>query len=241
MARVLVVLAHPGPTSFCAAWAGASVAAADNSRLHDLHGIGFDPVERGALYGIDGPFDPLKAQESRPLPADIAGLVEDVEWAEQIVFHFPMWWFGPPAILKGWFDRVLVHGRLHDVERRFDAGVCRGKRALFCVTTGATAAETGPGGKEGDARLLVWPLAYALRYCGFDICEPVFAHGVHGYFEGAEQQALESRLSATLSAQAGVVARLAGRAVWPFNGDGDFEATGRLKPGAPVYWPFIAG
>ncbi|MDJ0824833.1 MAG: NAD(P)H-dependent oxidoreductase [Rhodobacter sp.] len=243
MARVLVVLAHPEPTSFNAAWADASVAGAEAAgsavRFCDLHRLGFDPVERGAHYRIDGPFDPLKAQESRPVPPDTAPLAADLEWADQVVLHYPMWWFGPPAVLKGWLDRVLVHGRLHDVDHRFDTGRCRGKRALLCVSTGATAAESGPGGKEGDARLLVWPVAYALRYCGFDICAPVFVHGVHGYLEGAEKAALEARLRQVLAAQAGVMAGLAARELWPFNADTEFDADGRMRPGAPVHWPFI--
>ncbi len=244
MARTLVILAHPGPRSFNAAWARASAAGAaaagDEVRFADLYAQGFDPAERGAFYGIDGDFDPLKAQEARPLPADIAGMVADVEWAERIVFHFPIWWFGPPAILKGWFDRVLVHGRIHTVDERFDTGRCRGKRALFCATTGATADESGPGGKEGDARLLLWPLAYALRYCGFAFCAPLLAHGVHGYLDGAEAKALEARLAAVLGAQDGVMAGLGTRAVWPFNADADFDRDGRLKRDAPVHWPFIS-
>jgi NAD(P)H dehydrogenase (quinone) len=130
-----------------------------------------------------------------------------------IVFHFPLWWFGPPAILKGWFDRCLVHGALHDVDNRFDAGRMRGKRALFCVSTGASAVECGPGGKEGETRLLLWPLAYTLRYCGFDVAEPLTVHGVHGYFEGAEERALETRLAEVLADQARIIARSTGRPV----------------------------
>ena len=244
MARVLVVLAHPGPTSFNAAWAQTSVAGAraagDEVRFCDLYGIGFDPAERGAFYGIADDFDPLKAQESADVPGDVAPLVADFEWAERVVFHFPMWWFGPPAILKGWCDRVLVHGRVHDIDHRFDTGRGRGKRALFCVTLGATEAESGRGGKEGNARLLLWPLAYTLRYCGLDICDPVLTHGVHGYYEGDEKAALEARLAAVLEVQAGVMAGFGERAVWPFNADTDFDAEGRLRPDAPVHWPFIA-
>ena len=238
MPRTLVVLAHPGPTSFNAAWAQASVAAT-NGRCHDLHALGFDPAERGAHYGIEGAFDPLKAQESCPVPRDVAPMVDDLDWAEQVIFHFPLWWFAPPAILKGWFDRVLVHGRVHDIDHRFDRGWHRGKRALFCLTTGATAIESGPGGKEGDVRLLLWPTAYTLRYCGFDIAEPVLVHGVHGYYEGAEEQALQARLAKVLADQPAVVQTLAQRPLWPFNADADFDADGRLKPGAPVHWPFI--
>ena len=97
------------------------------------------------------------------LPGDVAAEVDKVRAADRILFHFPLWWFGPPAVLKGWFDRVLAHGVLHTDTERFDRGRCAGKEALFCVTTGATEAECGPDGREGDVQMLLWPLAYTLR------------------------------------------------------------------------------
>lgn len=36
--------------------------------------------------------------------------VADVEWAEALIFIYPTWWYGLPAILKGWLDRVLIPG-----------------------------------------------------------------------------------------------------------------------------------
>jgi NAD(P)H dehydrogenase (quinone) len=107
------------------------------------------------------------------------------------------------------------------------------------VTTGADAVETGPGGKEGDTRLLLWPLAYTLRYCGMQVADPVLAHGVHGFHTGAAKAALERRLAGVLTAQPGVIATLDTRATLPFNADSEFDAAGRLRPGAPEHWPFI--
>jgi NAD(P)H dehydrogenase (quinone) len=245
---VLIVLAHPERRSFCGSWAEASADAAARTGAQvlwsDLCGMGFDAVEGPRHYPAHhGRFDPLKAQETAAaegrLPPDVLREVEKIEAADTIVFHFPLWWFGPPAILKGWLDRCLVHGRIHDVDRRFDAGLMRGKRALFCVSTGARASESGPGGKEGETRLLLWPLAYTLRYCGFDVAEPLLAHGVHGYFKGADEAALEARLRGVLESQAGVIEGLGERALMPFNADSDFDAEGRLRPGAPSHTPFI--
>ncbi len=51
-----------------------------------------------------------RAHTSGALRADIVGEQEKIVWADALVFQFPLWWFGPPAILKGWFDRVLVQG-----------------------------------------------------------------------------------------------------------------------------------
>ncbi|SNT33774.1 NAD(P)H-dependent oxidoreductase [Tropicimonas sediminicola] len=246
-----VVSAHPEPHSFTAAWARASVAAvralggvAEHS---DLYALGFDPAERAALYAnadiAEGHFDPLKVQQRAvardALPADLAEQVARIRRAGLLILHFPIWWFSPPAILKGWMDRALVHGALHAEDARFDRGVCRGKRALICVSTGCSAAECGPDGREGDLRLLLWPLAQTLRYCGFEVYEPVAVHSVHGYHEPPQRRALEQRLSETLAAQEGLVAGLETRPLWPFNRDADFDSEGRLLPEAPSHSPFI--
>ena len=151
-----------------------------------------------------------------------------------------MWWFGPPAILKGWLDRCLAHGALHSSRARFDAGPCRGKRALLCVTTGASAAEAGPHGKEGHTDLLLWPVAYALRYCGFTILAPALVHGVHDFHEGPARDALRTRLASALAGQPALIAGLGHRPRWPFHPDDAFDADGRLRPGEPALWPFTS-
>ena len=246
MTTTLVVLAHPEPRSFCGQWAEATARAAealgDTVLRSDLRH--FDPMERPAHYAHAGdPFDVLKAQEQASvtgqLPPDVLAEVEKVEAADRIVFHFPLWWFAPPAMLKGWFERVLVHGRTHDVDNRFDTGRFRGRKALFCVTTGANDAESGADGKEGDTRLHLWPAAYTLRYLGFDVLAPVLVHGVHGYHRGDRLEALKARLRATLSAQAGLLEGFDTLRLMRFNADSDFENEGRLKPGAPSHSPFI--
>ena len=248
MGTTLVVLAHPERRSFCGAWAEASAAAAEACGDHvlwsDLYAQGFDPAEGPGHYGASPHrFDPLKAQEDAAaagrIPTDVAAEVEKLRAADRIVFHFPLWWFAPPAMLKGWFERVLLHGRMHDVDNRFDTGRFRGRKALFCVTTGANAAESGPDGKEGDTRLHLWPAAYTLRYLGFDVLEPVLVHGVHGYHRGDRLEALKARLRATLSAQAGLLEGFDTLRLMRFNADSDFENEGRLKPGAPSHSPFI--
>ena len=247
----LIVLAHPDGAGGRSngAWARATGAAcsAQGGRVLWVGPLRhrFDPVERRAHHGIapDARFDPLKVQEQAAagaLPADVAAEVEKLRAAERIVFHFPVWWFGPPAILKGWTERVLVHGLLHDVGHRFDRGLLRGKAALFCVTTGGDDVESGPDGKEGDWRLLVWPLAQTLRYCGLSVLQPVAVHGVHGYHEGAAEASLRARLSAVLEAQAAFMAGFDDHPRMAFNADADFDRAGRLKPGAPSHTPFIS-
>lgn len=42
--------------------------------------------------------------------SDIADEQEKLLWADTVIFQFPLWWFGMPAILKGWIDRVYASG-----------------------------------------------------------------------------------------------------------------------------------
>jgi len=250
MTTTLIVLAHPDPRSFNGAWAEATrkacLAQGDTVLFSDLVAQGFNPVERASNYpnpAPDTPFDPLKAQEAAAaegtLPDDVAQEIEKIRRADRNLFHFPLWWFAPPAILKGWFDRALAHGALHTVDERFDTGQFRGKKALFCVTTGSKEEESAFNGKEGDVQLLLWPAAYTLRYLGFSVAVPKVLHGVHGYHHGARQTALQDRLSQVIAAQSEVMATFDQRPLMPFNADDDFDANGQLKADRPSHTPFI--
>lgn len=102
--RVLVVYCHPCAESFNAAVLAASLqelaAAGHESRLIDLYADGFDPV--------------LSAQERRDYhtpglnEAGVTPHLEALRWCEALIFIYPTWWYGPPAMLKGWLDRVWV-------------------------------------------------------------------------------------------------------------------------------------
>lgn len=102
--RALVVYCHPVPASFTAGVRDAVIrglkAAGHEVDLLDLYAEGFAPVmecdERLAYHepGIN------------VLP--IAGYLDRVKQAEALIFVAPTWWYGPPAMLKGWLDRVLV-------------------------------------------------------------------------------------------------------------------------------------
>ncbi|WP_439154269.1 NAD(P)H-dependent oxidoreductase [Yoonia sp.] len=250
MTTTLIVLAHPDPRSFNGAWANATrracEALGDTVLCSDLVAMGFDPVERASHYPhrpTDTCFDALKAQEEAAaqhlLPADVKAEIEKLRRADRVVFHFPIWWFAPPAILKGWFDRVLAHGELHCVQHRFDAGHFRGKKALFCVTTGSNEKESAFNGKEGDIQMLLWPAAYTLRYLGFSVAVPEIVHGVHGYHRGARQEVLHDRLAGVLDAQDRLMTEFDSRAFFRFNADTDFDENGALKADRPSYSHFI--
>ncbi|MBF9030810.1 flavodoxin family protein [Rhodobacterales bacterium HKCCE3408] len=248
MPTSLIVLAHPEGRSFNGDWARASAdglsAAGHDVIWSDLYAQGFDPVEGPAHFpprpdGFDVSEAHSDAVEHGHVPADVAAEIAKVEAADAVIFHFPVWWFGPPAMLKGWFDRVFVDGILHGSGRVFDTGPCRGKRALFCVTAGASAAQCAPSGKEGDLRLVLWPLAHALRYCGFSVLEPYIAPGVHRSHRPAGKILMEGQLKQLLADHPKRMAAIDRLPVWASNPDSDFDERGSLKPGAPVFSPFI--
>ncbi|MEK8171985.1 NAD(P)H-dependent oxidoreductase [Streptomyces sp. M19] len=57
-----------------------------------------------------------RAYTDGTLSEDIRAEQDKLRWADTIVLQFPMWWFGVPAILKGWFDRVFVKGFAYGVK-----------------------------------------------------------------------------------------------------------------------------
>jgi NAD(P)H dehydrogenase (quinone) len=109
--RALIIHAHPSPTGFAAAAcrevAAALVGGGHTVELCDLYARGFDPVlSREALARY------LDAPANR---AGVEPYVEGLLAAEALILVFPVWHDGPPAILKGYFDRVFLRGVVFEV------------------------------------------------------------------------------------------------------------------------------
>lgn len=150
--NALIVLAHPEPLSFNAAL-GQAAAQALQAMGHelqwsDLYRQGFnaradanDFTHRVSLQRLGYAHEQRHAAAARAYSADILTEQDKVAWADLIVFQFPMWWYAPPAVLKGWFDRVLSHGFAYADGRYFEDGLLRGKLAMVSTTTGGTRAE----------------------------------------------------------------------------------------------------
>jgi putative NADPH-quinone reductase len=112
--RALVVYCHPVPTSFNAAVLetarGALAAAGHAVTVIDLYAEGFDPVmsreEREAYLG-----------DVEMIRRRVAPHVEALAAAEALIFIFPTWYYGPPAMLKGWLERCWLPGHAFDIPR----------------------------------------------------------------------------------------------------------------------------
>lgn len=140
------------------------------------------------------------------LSADVRAEQEKLASAELLVFQFPLWWYAPPAILKGWFDRVLTSGFAHgDIDpelglpRRYGDGGLVGRRALIIVTAGEDARSIGDRGISGDIDSLLFPLTHgALWYVGIetlDLHVIYDADDLDAHAAEAETHRLQTRLN----------------------------------------------
>ena len=130
----LVILCHPFERSFCHALAGTLVegfggAAGGGPILHDLYAESPDPVLTGAeiarRFSLD---EQIQAYSDELVSSDLIAVVH------------PDWWSAPPALLKGWIERVLRPGIAYDwegeeFEEKHHVPLLTGRRLAVFVTT----------------------------------------------------------------------------------------------------------
>lgn len=239
--HALIVHSHPEHSSFNAALKDVAVQTlgglGHEVAVSDLYAEGFDPVEAPRHYRdradaarFAALAEQRHASQQGTLPSDVQREIARLERADLVILQFPLWWHGPPAMLKGWFDRVFVSGGLYTSTMRYDRGYFRGRRALLSVTSGAPAEAFGPGGRGGEMAQLLWPIHYSLHYMGFTVLPPFLAHGVqgHGYaYQDADTFACQ--LERYKQDWAARLERLDQAPPLAFPGWNDWDESGRAK------------
>ncbi len=202
--QALIVFAHPEPRSFNAALRDTSrevLAGAGWTVLEsDLHAMNFDPVvSRSDFTTVQNPhylnvsLEQRHALEHDGLANDVRTELDKLLAADLLLLHFPLWWFGLPAILKGWIDRVFVSGGVYGRTATFETGKLRGKRAMLCVTTGAPEGAFGANSLNGELLDVLAPVHRGvLALTGMTVLPP-FAAFATPY---AGQEGRESMLRA---------------------------------------------
>lgn len=210
--EALIVLAHPEPTSFNAALAArmrdALREAGHSVTVSDLYADGFNPVAGRHDFTTTADADRFHYQSEQALAARVGGFTPEIAReqrrvtdADLLILQFPLWWGGPPAILKGWFERVLAYGVAYVDGRRFDSGVFKGRRALLSVTAGGTEERLGPEGVYGGVDRILWqPQRLTLEYMGYSVEEPFVSYAAPrvsdetraAYLEQAARRACEA-------------------------------------------------
>ncbi|MGA8400891.1 MAG: NAD(P)H-dependent oxidoreductase [Stellaceae bacterium] len=133
--RVLVIYAHPLADSFAGALHCAVIEALGEAGHEvddcDLYAMGFDPVMTAA--------ERRAHNTPHPDASAVEHHVERLRAADALVLCFPVWWYGMPAILKGYFDRVWVNGvafHLH-AGGKIEPGLHRLRKLWVVCTYGA--------------------------------------------------------------------------------------------------------
>lgn len=129
--KVLILYAHPNPLSFNQAILQ-RVQSTLEARGHEFRTL--DLYQRDDKLRLDGA--DLAAIKSGETPADIRERQAEVLWADALVFIYPVWWFGMPAILKGWIDRVFQEGFAFRFSHEGMSGLLGPRSALVIHTTG---------------------------------------------------------------------------------------------------------
>jgi NAD(P)H dehydrogenase (quinone) len=158
--QISLILAHPDPGSFNHAIA--AEAAKELIRLghdvlfHDLYAEGFDPILPAGEIPKDA-----------SLPEGIREHCLEIAAADGIVIIHPDWWGQPPAILKGWVDRVLRPGVAYkfldgDAGEGIPVGLLKIRAAVVFNTSNTPA--------KREAAVFGDPLETLWKSCIFEFC-----------------------------------------------------------------------
>lgn len=171
--HVLTVLDHPDPNSFSAAVAQQFIAGATEAghttELANLNAEGFDP--RWSMADIE-------ADQSGIAPSDVQREQARIARADAIAFVFPLFWWGMPATMKGWVDRVWSWGWAYDQLDDPELSLQRPRTGVFLVPAGARSDEMD---EMGYTRALetAW-MKGTFGYFGFAQRELILLNGSKG-------------------------------------------------------------
>jgi putative NADPH-quinone reductase len=158
--KISIILAHPDPKSFNHAIAKTAIDALKKNGheviIHDLYAEKFDPV--------------LPANEipqNAALPEYIKKHCKEISEADGIIIIHPDWWGQPPAILKGWIDRVIRPGVAYKFLEGDDGegvpiGLLKAKAAVVFNTSNTPS--------EREAAIFGDPLETLWKNCVFGLC-----------------------------------------------------------------------
>jgi putative NADPH-quinone reductase len=153
--KIFVLIGHQRIGSFCHAIAATAIeelkAAGHEVIYHDLYAEKFDPI----LYQEEIPRD-------AEIPPEIKRHIDEVLSADGYLVVHPNWWAMPPAILKGWIDRVIRQGLMYKFGPNGLEGMLGGRKAVVFTTSNTP--------REDELRLYGDPLENLWKTCIFGFC-----------------------------------------------------------------------
>ncbi len=188
--RYLVIYAHPNPGSFNHALletvTDTLTKEGRTAVVRDLYALGFDPL----LGAAD--FDAIGRGEMLP---DAKREQEYISAAHVLIFIYPLWWAGMPAMLKGYIDRVFTDGFAYRIDGEEISGLLGDKKVLLITTTGAP---RDMYEASGMFRSLAQTIDDGIfRFCGMDVIDHRYLTAVP-YVTGRERAAMLAEVSACI-------------------------------------------
>jgi NAD(P)H dehydrogenase (quinone) len=158
--EISVILAHPTPHSFNHAIAQTAIATLKQNghqvSFHDLYAEGFAPILPAAEIPKDA-----------AIPQEVAQHCQEIARADGIIIVHPNWWGQPPAILKGWADRVIRPGiayRFADGDQGEGVPIGLLKAQVACVFNTSNTTPAREASVFGDPLETLW------KNCVFGLC-----------------------------------------------------------------------
>lgn len=161
--NILAVYAHPSPKSFNRAILDTILDVASLKghvcSVQDLYASNFNPV----LSDED-----IESFNRGKTPEDVKVVQDEISAADVVFFIHPIWWFGVPAILKGWIDRVFSYGFAYAHDSRGVKPLLAGKKAIIINTAGGAENESYDKTGFKDALFKLYDVG-VYQFVGLDI------------------------------------------------------------------------
>lgn len=203
--NILVISAHDDTKSYVAALHNSALGVLERAQhkvsVTDLYAQQFNPVASIVDFKTSsGTHANYMFEQQRSVNTgsgfspDLQAEIDKVKVADIIIIHFPLWWGGPPAILKGWFERVLAMGFAWDSNNRYGKGLLKDKKVLLTVSVGDPKSYYSA---EGMHRATVEQHLYSLThstlaFCGFNVFKPFIIDNVTAASQDELEASLES-------------------------------------------------
>ncbi|MDN5387476.1 NAD(P)H-dependent oxidoreductase [Bacillus sp. LB7] len=130
--QTAVIYAHPNPNSFNGAILNQVIKALEDGKhsydVIDLYKDRFDPVLL---------FDEKKRRSDMKRDPETAEYRRIVKNADHLIFIYPLWWGGMPAIMKGFIDRVFAAGEAYTYQGKLPKGLLKARTATVYYTADA--------------------------------------------------------------------------------------------------------
>lgn len=160
----LIVYSHPNPKSFCYGILETITqtlkAKGHEVILRDLYTQKFDPVLKGSDF---------ESFAAGKMPTDILIEQNHIRWAERMIFIYPVWWAGFPAIMKGYVDRVYTNGFAFKYGASGPEGLLGGKKSLLIGTLGSPLKAYEDSGMAKSIRQTI--NGGVFQFCGMEVAE----------------------------------------------------------------------